>query len=80
MEIDWKNLFKIAGTVAARAAKLGVPIPFLGLAGELATGIETLITDIATKEGVTREEIIADLNVQGAANLLELAKDQAKGQ
>jgi hypothetical protein len=79
MDFDWKKLFQIAGTVASRAAKLGVPIPFLGLAGELATGIDKLIDDVATKEGVTREQIIADLNVQGAANLLELAKDQAKG-
>lgn len=75
--VDIHELLRLTGIVANTAGALGIPV--VGLAGTLAVGLDQLIQDLAVKQGVTREEIIAATNVQGAAVLLELAKDAAEG-
>ena len=76
--MDFNKLLEIAAAVATKAGALGVP--YIGLAGALAIGIEKVAGDVAVAEGTTREEVIAGTGIAGAANLLELAKDAAKGE
>lgn len=78
MSIDFKKLLELAGSAASVAGTFGVP--FAGLAGQIATAVDKLIVDTAVAAGVTREDIIAQTKIEGAQNLIELAKDAAKGE
>jgi len=75
MTFDIHKLLQIAGQIATEAGQFGVP--YVGLAGAIGTELDKLISNLADAKGVTREQVIADVQVAGAANLIELAKDAA---
>jgi len=78
VQFDFQKILELAGAAATAAGNAGVP--FAGLAGTIATEIDALITRTANASGKTREEIIAQMQIDGAQNLIELAKDAAKGE
>ncbi|HXU40316.1 MAG TPA: hypothetical protein VN937_28420 [Blastocatellia bacterium] len=75
---DVQKALQIAGAVATQAGQFGVPVA--GLVGTILTGVDGLVASIGARSGKTREQILADTQVEDAANLVELLKDQAAGE